>query len=206
MCGRYKLATNRTELQRAFPWLDDDEYFDLNSPFDRGEIFPGTDILVFNKYRKAETVHWTIRDRTWDGKIVSAINAKAENVRKVGMFRGSFQNDRVLIPASSLYEWQQQPDKSKKKFEIWFDEPLFAFAGIARECEINGERRRCAAILTTHPNDIFREIHNSKQRQAVVIRQEDHEKWIDQTTALYELQRMMQPLRNEETHAKAIEE
>ena len=137
--------------------------------------------------------------------MASAINAKAETIQKVGMFREAFKSDRVLIPATALYEWQEQPDKSKKKFEIWFDEAVFAFAGVARDCEIKGETKRCAVIITTSPNDVFREIHNTKMRQAVVIRGEDHERWLDPKPPVDELKRMMQPLPSEMTPAKPAE-
>src|SRR5690606_1603525 len=133
MCGRYKLTTDRTRLKEHFPWLDEGDYFDIHGPIERGEVFPGELIPVINEQRMMVDNWWTIRDRAWDGKMVSAINAKAETITKVPMFREAFQNGRVLIPANSLYEWQTQADGSKKRFEIWFDEGMFAFAGISRE-------------------------------------------------------------------------
>lgn len=204
MCGRYKIKADRNLLKRAFPWLDESDYFDRHGPIDRHEIFPGTFVLAINNEYRPEDVWWTIRAKGYDGAMRDAINAKAETVDRLDMFREAFRNDRVLIPATGLYEWQVQPDKSKKKFEIWFDEPLFAFAGIARDCEIKGETRRSTAIITTSANEIFREIHNTKQRQAVVVRQEDHEKWLDPKTPLPELKRMLEPLPASETHFEEV--
>lgn len=205
MCGRYKLSTDPVQLKLAFPWLDDNDYFDIHGPIERHEIFPGTSILAINNQFQPEEDWWTIRAETWDGKMASAINAKAETISKVAMFRDAFKTDRVLIPATGLFEWQEQPDKSKKKFEIWFDEPTFAFAGVARDCEIKGANTRCAVIITTTPNEIFKEIHNTKQRQAVVIRKEEHEKWLDPKTSVDDLKLMMQPLPASETHFKEAE-
>jgi len=202
MCGRYKLTTNRNQLKSAFPWLDDNDYFDIHGPINRHEIFPGTPLFAINNQLRPEEDWWTIRDKNWQGKMFDAVNAKAENVLKAAMFKTAFLIDRILIPATGLYEWQTQPDGSKLKFEIWFDEPIFAFAGIARDCEIKGETKRCAVIITTTPNEIFAEIHNSKQRQAVVIRQDDHEAWLDPKTTIDRLTRMMQPLPAAETHFK----
>jgi len=202
MCGRYKLTTDRKNLKQHFPWLDDGDYFDIHGPIERGEVFPGEFIPVINNRYQLEDDWWTIRDRSWDGKIVSAINARAETIDKVPMFREAFRSDRVLIPANALFEWQTQPDKSKKRFELWFDEEIFAFAGVARDCEIKGEPTRCAVIITTTPNEIFKVIHNSKQRQAVVIRPEDHEEWLDPKTKPDELKRMLKPLPDSATHFK----
>lgn len=204
MCGRYKLKADRKLLKLAFPWLDENDYFDIHGPVDRHEIFPGSFILAINNESRPEDLWWTIRDKGSDGVVREAINARAETVARLGMFRDAFKSDRVLIPATGLYEWQQQPDKSKKKFEIWFDEPIFAFAGIARSSEIKGEIKRSTAIITTSANEIFREIHNTRQRQAVVIRREDHEKWLDPKTSSGELARMMQPLPASETHFSEV--
>ena len=204
MCGRYKLTTDRKNLKSHFPWLDEGDYFDIHGPIERGEVFPGTFIPVINAQRMLEDDWWTIRDTGWNGKPVAAINAKAETISRLPMFREAFKKGRVLIPASGLYEWQVQPDGSKKKFEIGFGDGLFAFAGIARECEIKGEPTRCTVIITTSPNEIFREIHNTKMRQAVVIRPEDHEKWLDPQTKPDDLKAMMEPLPASETRFREV--
>ena len=200
------LKALRAEIIQHFELVDGLDYFDEHGyKFDR-EVFPGEPILAINKYPLPEDLWWTIRDRTFDGKITNAINARSETVANVAMFRDAFKSDRVLIPASAIYEWQQQPDGSKIKFAISFDTPLFALAGIARDCEIKGTVRRATAILTTTPNEIFREIHNAKQRQAVVIRASDYERWLDPRTSLEELRPLLQPLPDEVTHAKVAAE
>jgi putative SOS response-associated peptidase YedK len=61
-------------------------------------------------------------------------------------------------------------------------------------------------IITTHPNEKFKFIHNAKQRQAVVIREKAYDKWLDPDTPIAELQRMMQPLPDKETHYQAVPE
>ena len=206
MCGRYLLKALSAEIIQHFELVDGLEYFDEHGySFDR-EVFPGEPILAINKYHVPEDLWWTIRDRTFEGKITNAINARSETVAKVAMFRDAFKNDRVLIPATAIYEWQHRAGGVKARYEISFDTPLFALAGIARDCEIKDKTRRATAILTTTPNDIFRDIHNTKQRQAVVIREKDYERWLDPKTPLEELKPLMQPLPNEVTHAKEVAE
>lgn len=198
MCGRYERNVGDEEIIRQF---EIDEYLDFFANYRASqEVFPGTPILAINNKRQPEDLWWTIRDQTWNGKMASAINAKSENITRTPMFRDAFKEDRVLIPATGIYEWQVQPDDSKKKFKIWFDEPLFALAGIARDCEIKGETKRCTVIITTEPNEIFAEIHNAKQRQAVVIKTSDYEKWLDPKTKIEDLKAMMRPLPTAETH------
>jgi putative SOS response-associated peptidase YedK len=205
MCGRYKMTADERELFEKFPYLHQDEYFDIHGYKKQPEIFPGTEILAINNEHRAEDIWWTIEDKDARGVWRKTINAKAENLQFAGMFKDAFRSDRILVPATGLFEWHQLPDKSKQKYEIWFDEPLFAFAGIARTCEIKGSPKRCGVIITTRPNSVFAHIHNSKQRQAVVIREHDHEKWLDPDTSAAELMRLMEPLSAEETHFRELD-
>ena len=200
------MTADERALFEKFPYLHQDEYFDIHGYKKQPEIFPGTEIFAVNNQHKAEDIWWTIEDKDARGAWRRTINAKAENVMLAKMFKDAFLHDRVLVPATGLFEWQTQPDKSKKKFEIWFDEPVFAFAGIARQCEIKGEPKRCGVILTTRANEVFEEIHNAKQRQAVVIREKDHEKWLDPDTPISELQSLMEPVSARETHFKQVDE
>ncbi|MEJ7623151.1 MAG: SOS response-associated peptidase family protein [Pyrinomonadaceae bacterium] len=206
MCGRYKMTADERALYGQMPFLESDEYFDIHGYKKRPEIFPGEYILAVNNHLKAEDVWWTIEDFDYKGVWRRAINARAETVHFTDMFRDGFAHDRILIPATAIFEWQDDGRKSNKKYEIWFDEPVFAFAGLARECQIKGESKRCAVIITTTPNEVFSLIHNSKRRQAVVIHKYDYEKWLDPATPLDDLKRLMEPVGTEETHFALAEE
>lgn len=199
MCGRFPRKANLETILQAFPsFVADPGYI----PYFREseEVVPGTNILAFNNKYQAESIWWTIRDKDWQGKIQTPINAKAENLERAQMFRHAYITDRILIPATGIFEWQEQPDKTKKKFRIWFDEEIFMFAGIARDCEIKNEIKRSGVIITTTPNETFKWIHNTRQRQAVVIRKRDHEEWLDKRTRKERLRELMTPLPSEVTN------
>jgi len=200
------MTAEQQALFDLMPYLEQDEYFDIHGYKMQDEVCPGTFILAVNNHHRAEDVWWTIEDFDHRGIWRRTINAKAENVLSAAMFKEAFLKDRILVPATSIYEWQDQPDKTKKKYEIWFDEPVFALAGLARDCQVKGETKRCGVILTTKANELVAHIHNSKHRQPVVIRKEDQEKWLDPETPVEALIPLMQPLGNEETHfAPAVE-
>lgn len=200
MCGRYKLSARHEDVQKHFDLIDGK--FDF-TPSD--EIFPGTDILAVNRDHRAEKIFWTIEDRDYKGVLRKVINAKSETVHFVPMFREAFRNGRILIPATGFYEWKDLPDKKKEKYEFDFDEPLFAFAGISRDCEIKGETKNCGVILTTEANDVVRPIH-AKGRMPVILHKYDYEKWLDPETPPAELKRLMQPLKDDEIKAKKVKE
>ena len=61
---------------------------------------------------------------------VPHINARAETVDRLPLFREAFAKRRCLIPATGFYQWQQREDgKQPYRFRRKDLEP-FAFAGI----------------------------------------------------------------------------
>lgn len=197
MCGRYVLKALKEDIIKHFNLVDGLDYFDIHGYKMREEVFPGELITAINKENRPEDIWWTIEDKDNNGIPRRAINAKAETVTKVHMFADAFERDRVLIPATGFFEW----DCGKCRHLFTFDEPLFAFGGIARQCEIKGEDRRCGVIMTTAANDVVSPIHE-KGRMPVVIHKYDYAKWLDPSTSFTDLRRLMAPLANEETHVE----
>ncbi|HEV7643511.1 MAG TPA: SOS response-associated peptidase family protein [Pyrinomonadaceae bacterium] len=204
MCGRYIRRLIREDVLKHFDVIDTNNYFENYKPSE--EVFPGEPIFAINNKHEAEDVFWTIRDEDQWGKPVRSINARAENVLKISAFKELFLTDRILIPATGLYEWYT-PDKGKKvKYEITFSEPIFAFGGFAGDFGIKDKMTRCGVIMTTKSNETFKRIHNIKQRQAVVIYPADYDKWLNPETPLEELKELTQPKPDEETHANEVGE
>ena len=201
MCGRYVLKALRDDVIKHFNLVDGIDYFDIHGYKMREEVFPGEWITAINNSNRAEDIWWTIEDKDNSGVVRRAINAKAETVTKVHMFSEAFRKDRVLIPATGFYEW----NSGKCRHLFTFDEPLFAFGGIARECQIKGETKRCGVIMTTDANDVVRPIH-TLGRMPIVIHKYDYERWLAPETPLDELRRMLRPLPNEETHVEKADD
>jgi putative SOS response-associated peptidase YedK len=201
MCGRYVLKALKEDIIKHFNLIDGLDYFDIHGYKLRDEVFPGEWITAINNETRPEDLWWTIEDKDNSGVPRRAINAKAETVTKVSMFAEAFKTDRVLIPATGFFEW----DARRQRHLFTFDEPLFAFGGIARDCQIKGETRRCGVILTTDANDVVRPIH-TKARMPVVIHKYDYSAWLDTSTAFPDLRRLMLPLPSEETHVEEADE
>ncbi len=201
MCGRYVLKALKDDVIKHFNLIDGLEYFDIHGYKMRDEVFPGEWITVINNANRPEDIWWTIEDKDNSGSPRRAINAKAETVTKVRMFANAFRTDRVLVPATGFFEW----DSGRCRHLFSFDEPLFAFGGIARECEIKGETRRCGVIITTEANDVVRPIH-AKGRMPIVIHKHDYASWLDIETPFADLGRMLRPLAADETHVEIAKE
>ena len=83
---------------------------------------------------------------------VPHINARAETVHKLPLFREAFAKRRCLIPATGFYEWQQRDDgKQPYRFRRKDLEP-FAFAGIWEFAQLGGEEILSAAMIVGEPN------------------------------------------------------
>ena len=201
MCGRYVLKALKEDIIKHFNLIDGLDYFDIHGYKMRDEVFPGEWITAINNANRPEDIWWTIEDVDNSGTPRRAINAKAETVTKVHMFADAFRRDRVLIPATGFFEW----DSGRCRHLFTFDEPLLAFGGIARECEIKGETKRCGVIMTTDANEVVRPIH-TKGGMPVVIHKYDYGAWLSPGTSFADLRRMVQPLANEETHVESIDE
>lgn len=110
------------------------------------------------------------------------LNARIETIDEKPSFRNSI-NKRCLVIANGFYEWQwlDSKGKNKEKYDIGIgNDDLFAFAGIYSQWvdTITGEIRNTYAIVTTEANELMAEIHNTKKRMPIILKQEDESKWL----------------------------
>jgi putative SOS response-associated peptidase YedK len=149
-----------------------------------GFNFPKTPVIIDNKPNEIIHYNWGLIP-TWskDEDIRKmTLNAKIETVDEKPSFRNSV-NKSCLVIANGFYEWQwlDSKGKNKNKFEIGIgNDELFAFAGIYSEWvdKTTGEIRNTYAILTTEANPLMAEIHNTKKRMPVILKQEDESNWL----------------------------
>jgi len=121
---------------------------------------------------------------------VPHINARAETVDKLPMFREAFAKRRCLIPATGFYEWEKREDgKQPYRFTRKDLEP-FAFAGIWEFARIEAEEILSAAIIVGDANSLVSPIHN---RMPVMLMAEDYDRWLGAATDIHELKTMLKP-------------
>jgi putative SOS response-associated peptidase YedK len=121
---------------------------------------------------------------------VPHINARAETVHKLPLFREAFAKRRCLIPATGFYEWQQRDDgKQPYRFRRKDLEP-FSFAGIWEFTRLGGEEILSAAMIVGQPNPLVRGVHD---RMPVMLMAEDYDRWLGPDTAADELRAMLRP-------------
>jgi putative SOS response-associated peptidase YedK len=121
---------------------------------------------------------------------VRHINARAETVDRLPLFREAFAKRRCLIPATGFYEWQQRGDgKQPYRFRRKDLEP-FAFAGIWEFARLAGEEILSATMIVGEPNPLVGGIHD---RMPVMLMSEDYDRWLAPTASVSDLKALLNP-------------
>jgi putative SOS response-associated peptidase YedK len=163
MCGRYTLTSPLDVLRALFGF----EGFPNLAP--RYNICPTQEApivrLTQSGGREIVPLRWGPPQGQGRGPL---INARAETVARLPLFKDSFLLRRCLVPADGFYEWRTEEGKSQP-FRIGFKGGApFAFAGI---WSAEG-----FTIVTTDANAKLAPIHH---RMPAILAAEDYATWLD---------------------------
>ena len=162
MCGRYTLDEKTyKEVLKLINQIDKN----INN---FGEIFPGTFAPIIH----SNSNNLDLSEKFWGyphfknkGLI---INAKQETVLEKSMFASGIMENRIIIPATSFFEWNVNKEKNtlfrkdgKKMYMAGFFDTF------------DGEDR--FVIITTEANDSMKKIHN---RMPLILEENQVEDWI----------------------------
>ena len=113
MCGRYYVGENLIEKVQEMVTGVSSPAFDVPC----GDVTPGMKAAVIagrNNKPAWEEMTWGFEKTDNKGLI---INARSETATEKRLFKECLLNRRILIPATSFYEW----DKSKNKVTFSLD-------------------------------------------------------------------------------------
>lgn len=188
MCYRTKLNAKLSEIERAFDarFIEPEAYVPMEEI--NGFTFARTPVITNENRGEIELFNWglipfwakddTIKKMT--------LNAMIETVEEKPAYRNSVDN-RCLILANGYYEWQWKDakGKEKQKYLIWpKDQEIFAFAGMYSSWKDPETNRSVNSytMLTTDANELMSEIHNNKKRMPIVLKREDQNSWLSNTS------------------------
>ena len=180
MCNLYNMTSNVDAMASLFRF----KRSSLNLP-QYTSIFPAQDAPVVqlgtDGQRGLSIMNWGFV-LPQQGKVPKRVtNARNDKVMSSPFWKGSFEERRCLVPATSFAE----PKGKRPAVWHWFalkgDEPLFAFAGVWRHWrgKLKDElvELDVYAIMTTTPNEVVKPIHPS--RMPVMLDPADHETWLN---------------------------
>ena len=141
--------------------------------------------------------HWIIRhnhktgeralDRLWWGLIPywakeagrKPINAKAETLVSLPMFRDAYKQRRCILPIDSFFEWRAiKGAKAKQPYSIAMrDRQPFAVAAIWENWKRPDSKdwMRTFAVITCPANELVGQIHD---RMPVILASENYSRWL----------------------------
>lgn len=201
MCGRY-----------ADPASEAFEGYNVKLP--RGyiasyNVLPGSfqPIIVKNSPLRTELAKWGLIPH-WSKEFkvkFTTFNARADNLLKSPVFKKPFLSQRCLVLAQAFYEWKTMEDGEKVRYVIRAkDRPFFSFAGIYDTWKDAEDKVFYSyTLVTTDPGRKVSKIHN---REAVILRKEDEDRWLDVDTPQDELLSLLRPYPDDltETYPAAI--
>ena len=127
--------------------------------------FPKTPVIINAEPEVIQPASWGLVPH-WAGEDWNrnyTLNARLETLEEKPAFRDA-EEQRCLVIVNGFYEWQHV-NNSKIKYEIGFDDQLFALAGLYQETE-NG---LTYTVVTTAARGIMQEIHNTKLRMPFAL-------------------------------------
>jgi putative SOS response-associated peptidase YedK len=105
------------------------------------------------------------------------INAKAETVSKLPMFREAYRKRRCIVPVDGFFEWRAERGAKQPYAIAMQDRSLFGLAGLWENWKdpATGEWVRTFCVITTNANELVGRIHN---RMPAILRPEDYDRWL----------------------------
>jgi len=169
MCYQTKITKKKEEMQRQFDaritGLDEFDPSDVIKAFD----FPRTPVITDEDEHLIQLYQWGLipywADASWNRNYT--LNARIETLETKPSFK-NIVNNRCLILVNGFYEWQHV-GSSKLKYEIGFNNELFALAGLYD----HWAETRTYTVVTTEARGLMREIHNTKLRMPVALYSQD---------------------------------
>lgn len=192
MCNLYSNTTPAEAMRRLFGVAPDRDGLGNQPPLPA--IFPRYDapvVRVVDGLPEMVRMHWgflmpQVSKRTGRPIQPRAVNnARDDKLLGSPFWRGSFEDRRCLVPASSFCEAKGRAPATYHWFALKGEEPRppFAFAGLWRTFRGNYRDELVEidthTVVTTTPNELVRPIH--PDRMPVILHPADYEQWLNGT-------------------------
>lgn len=176
MCFFSKQTKDAITLENRFnAKIEDIEQFQT-SDYYNGFTYPKTPVITNEDRKTIQMINWGLHPywakEDWNKSYT--LNARIETLIEKPSFRNITQN-RCIVIVDGFYEWQHIGNR-KVKYEVGFDNALFALAGLFD----SNKKYKSYTIITTEAKGIMQKIHNSKLRMPVTLKTDTQmQNWLD---------------------------
>jgi putative SOS response-associated peptidase YedK len=163
---------------------------DLNMYHINGFTHPKIPVITNKQPDLVQGYHWgLIPNWTKDEEQAQALrnvtlNAKSETLFEKSSFKDAALTNRCIVLVSGFFEWKTVGKDKVPHYIYCPDTPILPLAGLYSTWvnPINQEQVNTVTIVTTAANELMVEIHNTKQRMPVILRNHHVNAWLDSAT------------------------
>lgn len=183
MCYRVQINADKIKLPKRFNATFDPPEIEFQDGEINGFSHPQLPIIADNQPNIIQTMEWGLIPTWANDKSFqkNTLNCKIETAATKPSFRNSI-NQRCLVIVSGFYEWKHVSENNKLTKHKYFlsapNQEFFSLAGLYNSW--NGINS--FTILTTKANELMAEIHNTKKRMPVVLKQDEESLWLGHET------------------------
>ena len=140
-------------------------------------------VLAVNGRRTGRMMRWDLVPYRAHGEPTGKvlINAKVENLQTNYYWKGPWERgQRCIFSMAGFYEPHKLEDGRKEPFYVRLpDREIFGVAGLwDRSVKADGTEILSCTLITTAPNELMARIHDEKLRMPAVLRESDHDSWL----------------------------
>ena len=179
MCYRVQINADKIKLQKRFNATFQDSELEFVGGEINGFSHPNLPVITDRNSTIIQPMEWGLLPSWANDKSFqkNTLNCKIETAAEKPTFRNSL-NQRCLILVSGFYEWKHVTEGKKivkQKFLLTSpNQDFFTLAGLYN----NWNGTNTFTILTTEANELMAEIHNTKKRMPVVLKQQEEALWL----------------------------
>ena len=179
MCYRVQINADKIKLQKRFNATFQDSELEFVGGEINGFSHPNLPVITDRNSTIIQPMEWGLlpswaADKSFQK---NTLNCKIETAAVKPTFKNSL-NQRCLILVSGFYEWKHVTEGKKivkQKFLLTSpNQDFFTLAGLYN----NWNGTNTFTILTTEANELMAEIHNTKKRMPVVLKQQEEALWL----------------------------
>ena len=179
MCYRVQINADKIKLQKRFNATFQDSELEFVGGEINGFSHPNLPVIIDRNSTIIQPMEWGLlpswaADKSFQK---NTLNCKIETAAVKPTFKNSL-NQRCLILVSGFYEWKHVTEGKKivkQKFLLTSpNQDFFTLAGLYN----NWNGTNTFTILTTEANELMAEIHNTKKRMPVVLKQQEEALWL----------------------------
>ena len=180
MCYRVQINADKIKLKKRFNATFQDSEIEFATGEINGFSHPQVPVITDTNPKIIQSMEWGLlpswaADKSFQK---NTLNCKIETAAEKPSFRNSI-NQRCLVLVSGFYEWKHVTENKKTiKHKFLLTTPnqeFFSLAGLYS----NWNGINTFTILTTEANELMTEIHNTKKRMPVVLKQQEEELWLN---------------------------